>query len=685
MRTQYFDVYFPLAIATAEQLHNTSERFVYTTHSWLVSLYVDCPTAEATRRLLPLHCPDAAQLARFDGAVRAGHIRWHAYPFNAQPEVFDASLFAFGVDLTHALDRRYGLPAKRVMSQRDVPGMTRAVLRHLAARGVRGISVGVNEASAPPVVPRLFRWRDGNASGAAEVYAMWHPGGYGGLARSDCVTLDGLPHALCINVRGDNRGPPRPDEVRANYATLRREFPGADVVASSFDAFVAQLPAVHDRLPVVTGEIGDTWLYGVPSDPHKVRLMRALMRARVRCQRSASCESASAAFADFSRMLLKTGEHTWGMDTKRFLADFANWTNAQFARARGAPNYRMMVDSWVDQRNYLEAATAAVPPASHLAAVIRDELRPLLRPAGRPARQPGVRPAARQAQPFQCGRYEIAFDEAHGFVGHLRDRLTGRAWAGPDAPLARVLYQTFSADDVARFLGDYLNCDPRVCDWALLDFGKSNVSSARPVRGDYDARLVALRHRSDTDRCEFELDLAFEDTLRVQYGAPDRVTVQLVVPHDGAVLPLQVRWFNKTPTRLPESISLLFRPPMPCAWQLSKLGAWISPADLVANGSFHQHGVDDEGIACVDAARGARLQVRSLDATVALLGRPTPFPTPLRPENLADGVHFNLFNNLYGTNYILWYPFLNDSAPETFRFELVLRQASGGGGGGGAP
>lgn len=42
---QYFNVYFPRAIKVSEDLRDQGyvENFIYTTHPWLVSLYVDCP------------------------------------------------------------------------------------------------------------------------------------------------------------------------------------------------------------------------------------------------------------------------------------------------------------------------------------------------------------------------------------------------------------------------------------------------------------------------------------------------------------------------------------------------------------------------------------------------------------------------------------------------------------------
>jgi len=42
--------------------------------------------------------------------------------------------------------------------------------------------------------------------------------------------------------------------------------------ASTFDKFAAEVLSspVYQQLPVITSEIGDTWIHGVASDPIKV-------------------------------------------------------------------------------------------------------------------------------------------------------------------------------------------------------------------------------------------------------------------------------------------------------------------------------------------------------------------------------------------------------------------------------
>lgn len=89
------------------------------------------------------------------------------------------------------------------------------------------------------------------------------------------------------------------------FARVRAAFPHATVTASGFDDFSRPLleaaPAL--QLPVVTAEIGDTWIHGVGSDPGKLAEYRALLRMR----RVARERYDDPAFKRFSMLLLKVG------------------------------------------------------------------------------------------------------------------------------------------------------------------------------------------------------------------------------------------------------------------------------------------------------------------------------------------------------------------------------------------
>ncbi len=66
---------------------------------------------------------------------------------------------------------------------------------------------------------------------------------------------------------------------------------------------------------------------------------------------------------------------------------------------------------------------------------------------------------------------------------------------------------------------------------------------------------------------------------------------------------------------------------------------------------------------------------RSLDAALVSPGFPTPFPNVRHMPDLSEGMSFNLANNIWGTNYIMWQPYSGVGATMRFRFEISSKQS----------
>jgi hypothetical protein len=121
---QYFKVHFPNAIATSKAMRASTPRvYRWMTQSWLVSMYRHCNASVINRFGGPasdLVCPNATELAAFEEVVKLGDITWHAFPHNAEPEMYDESMFLTGLNLTFIEDEYYGHPHRMTLSQRDV-------------------------------------------------------------------------------------------------------------------------------------------------------------------------------------------------------------------------------------------------------------------------------------------------------------------------------------------------------------------------------------------------------------------------------------------------------------------------------------------------------------------------------------------------------------------------------------
>jgi hypothetical protein len=73
---------------------------------------------------------------------------------------------------------------------------------------------------------------------------------------------------------------------------------------------------------------------------------------------------------------------------------------------------------------------------------------------------------------------------------------------------------------------------------------------------------------------------------------------------------------------------------------------------VMLNGSQSMHAVSDEGVSVASADGSEVLQIRTLDTALVSPGHPTPFPQGIRQPDLSEGVHFNLANNVWGTDYV---------------------------------
>ncbi len=104
-----------------------------------------------------------------------------------------------------------------------------------------------------------------------------------------------------------------------------------------------------------TGEIGDTWIHGVASDPLKVARYREVARLRQNWIAQGKFAVGDATDVALLRHLLLEVEHTWGTDTKTWL-DFDHYTPSDLAPMLDTKNYKVVQFSWQEKRQDLFTA-----------------------------------------------------------------------------------------------------------------------------------------------------------------------------------------------------------------------------------------------------------------------------------------------------------------------------------------
>ncbi len=632
---KYFTEYFPQAIRVAETMRQAGScRYVWTTGSWLLYEYLEQAAAEDRKRM--------------ERAIANGDIAWHALPFSWQTELMDPSMISGGLSLSKSLDRRFGRTTTGA-KMTDVPGHTRGLIGPLSAGGVKFLDIGVNGASTPAAVPPLFVWKD--LKGASLVVMYHHE--YGAVMR-----VPGSDLAVAIVVADDNSGPHKPDEILKTCTDLKHQFPNAQIVATNLTDIANAVEPFQNNFPAVKQEIGDTWIHGVASDPLKLARYREVARLRQAWLAQQKMQAGDATDLALLRRLLLEVEHTWGTDTKTWL-DFDHYTPHDLAEMLHTKNYEVVQYSWAEKRQDLFDGIATLP------APLRDQARTAVQQleATEPRlTNPSSHPGGKE---WETEHFALALDPGTGAISRLRSKRSGKEWASADHPLALFSYQTLSPQDYSRFFANYVISTE---DWAKKDFGKPNIERFGAEHRDWLPALAELQIEEDAQAHRMLARLQIVDADALQSGRaafPEKMYLEFVLPKAEPVIHLNFYWFQKRATRLPEALWLTFDPIVSDqkGWTMDKSGEQISPFDVVSSGNRHMHAVSTGFSHTSDKES---IVVETLDSPVIALGEKSPLNFSTSQPDLAGGVHCNLFNNAWGTNYIMWFA-------ENMRFRFVLR------------
>ncbi len=633
----YFERFIPAVLSLSEQIarDHRQDRYIWTTGSWLIYRYLE----EASR----------TNRKRMERAIEAGDFVWHGLPFSTHTELIDGSLFRLATMYSARLDQRFHrntLAAKMT----DVPGHSRGLVPVLAEAGLELLHIGKNEGSTAPDVPPLFVWKSPEGSELMVLYQH----SYGNVDM-----LPGGRTAVSVNFTNDNLGPHTPSQIAQIYGTLRKRFPKAKVFASDLNAVAAELRSLRPLLPVVTQEIGDTWIDGPASDPRLMARYREISRLRRKWIDAGNLTANGDADVAFGKHFLCIPEHTWGLSIGH-LQHHEAYDMAVFRASRDLPEFRLMEQSWADKCANLDAAIDALP--SELATEARSHLQSL---------QPvhpdwsTVRRLESPAGLFMTEHFRIGFDAKTGAVRFLEDQQSRRQWAGVGHELGLFSYQTFSQPDFDRFVDQYVTPDFRKVGWAIDSWSKPGIEKTGARSALYFTVLKRLGHEKTPDGHRFLAELEVPDSG--DSGCPREISVETFLPDQEPTIKLVLRWFNKPASRLPEALWFSFTPPVSPNGQfaMDKMGQAVSPLDVVKGGNRSLHGVI-RGVSYQDHRGGFQLDTQ--DAFLVAPGRRSLLIFDNQQPDMAGGLHFCLCNNLTGENFRMWF-----EEDMQFRFALKLR------------
>ncbi|MGN1442812.1 MAG: DUF5054 domain-containing protein [Acutalibacteraceae bacterium] len=654
IRRKYIEEYIPSAVSLAENVNaKDSKRFIWTTGSWIIKEALNGSDKEKKEELIQ--------------ALRDGNIVPHAMPFTTHSELFDEDTFDFGLTIVDEIDKIRG--RKTVAAKMtDVPGHTKAIVPILANHGIKLLHIGVNGASALPEVPECFLWKCDDS----EIVVIYS-GDYGGAFRCDYVD-----EILYFDHTLDNKGAPSPQAVTGKLEKIQSEYPDYEVTAGTLDDFAEVIWEVRDKLPVIENEIGDTWIHGSASDPYKSAALRELMKLKGQWLQDGSMIKMSKEYKGFSDALLCIGEHTCGMDSKMYFADYENYLKADFQKARkkdkvtvrhpfrGFPKgfifravgggkkraYSIIEKSWKEQREYIEKALSCLSDVHKAQA--KASLNRL-----RPEVPCDVSAYKKYTGPVKFSDFELELNE-YGGVGKLSYK-GGDIIRQNNRPLLE--YRAYTSSDYDFWFTHYSRNMKQNGGWAYPDFGKPLLQhlDGKYPGGRHDYQAADVRILEEEAQSKIFVNLKCDKSLSEKLGAPRKV--QVIYTLDSSSLSFDLSWFGKDANRIPESLFLHLYPNAD-EFTLIKLGSEIDYNSTVSMGGRNLHAVEK----CMMKNAGGTFELCNLHSPLISIGQGKILEYDNKIESLQkDGISYVLCNNVWGTNFPLWY---EDNARFAFKIKV---------------
>ena len=633
----YVEEYIPKAIALAKRANADGvKRFVWSTGAWLVDYYLKETTGAAHNDMVE--------------AIQLGFIDWHGLPFTSHCELMSPTLFEYGLSIGKRLDERF---SKQTIAAKmtDVPGHTAGILKYLTANNIQYLHIGINDASPLPNVPSTFVWESPEGKQVLVDYCR----GYG-----QEKTLDVGEDLLYFAHSGDNSGPPSYEEVLSIYTKVCEKYPQAEVFGSGLSAYAKAILPYKNTYPVITQEIGDTWIHGVGVDPLKVGIYKEYLRFYEQIQDELSNNEKEA----FLSKMLMVSEHTWGMDLKKYLSDYVNWDKESFKKARTkdvledsyAGDYPTVFDfakheflalvktfKW-EERSYSLFESSHQEQRDYLTQAI-DGLSPENQQAFLDIKQAYTTLTLKRELPtyekFPIGEIEL---EA---IGKLTVSKNGVVTYNGHS-LGHFSYELYGTEIFERYRKDYsygLTLDQNY-NWAMPDFYKLGFEKAGATKENrsFDGVTSAVYVKENN----LIVPITYSNAFCEENGCPREIYVKYTFLANEVIV--EVNCLDKDAHRMPESLWLsFFENNSFDDAKVQKLGSMIDPYHVVERGNRNYHAVENV------VFDNDKITIIPLHTPLVSLGEKRLYDFHQTYADFHGGAHFNLYNNLWGTNFKMWY------------------------------
>lgn len=576
-------------------------------------------TMPAFPLLYALEHAESGLRRRAEALIHNGQLVWHALPFTLRTEFFSRFELEQSLFYARELCRRYDRPMPISAKMTDVPGHTMALVDVLTENGVRFLHLGCNGASTPPEVPMLFWWESNSGNRILTYYDKNYGGGV--VPPADWA----FPVHLAMCVTNDNTGVQAPGTVQKLADTLREADPAAEFTTGTMDDFAREiLQCDLSGLPVIRGELGDTWIHGLGAFPEACEAIggvRPLFQDICEFLQQKNDDSFTQLQRTYLENALLFGEHSGGVSSAVYIGRNRQYKKEKLLQELKKPQFQYATAGWNDERGWaFTARDAALELQKQVEAKYGVSFR-VAAPVGQ----------------AENAYWKIFVQENQLCFLHKKSEKTISV---------RYFYEIIGQNRIEDFLNAYLR---ERFDWALCDFGRYTLDGTNtyPPIGDAEFTPALIERQADAEK----VSLLFESDAESVHTFGNAKQIRFTATAENKKIHLRVEILEKQPTMYADAGHICFDVGESLKnLSVCKSGVTVRPeTDIVRGANTALYAVNGPVRANDICFLPVHTPLVSFGESKIYRLNTAPFTAPKNGEIL-----FNAFNNMWGTGAPQW-------------------------------
>ena len=555
---------------------------------------------------------------RADELIKEDLLVWHALPCTLKTEFFSSYELEETLYYAKELCRIYNKPMPICAKMTDVPGHTQALVDVLCENGVKFLHLGCNPASTPPTVPRLFFWESNNGNRILTYYDK----DYGGsvIPPQDWA----YPVHLSMNVSSDNYGVHKDGTLEKLEETLKAYDTTAEFHVGTMDDFAKELLRCDlSDLPVIRGELGDTWIAGLGAFPEGCAAIGEVRGDFEKISKFLK-KKGDTEFETLQRTYLENamlfGEHSGGVDVKRLLSTRRCYEKTALLEALRTEPYMYANSGWDDERSWCYQARDA---ALQLKTAVKEKYG-------------DAWDNNTQNLPIHSA-FALSLQDDQIVVSNQKNKTCIKIG---------YLYEIIGRDTIDAYLDSYLT---QKCDWALADFGRYQLDGTNTYPNIKNQTCTQVVKEIAKTPSSIAVTYAPDNESFQKYGNAEQTTIKATLSGNRVHVSIELK--NKQPTMYVEGGYLCFE----FGEQIKNIAIYKSNVKINPQTDIVP-GANTALFAVNPSVTVNETSITPIHTPLVCFGEPKVYRNNTQNFRMPQNgkVFFNLFNNMWASGSPQW-------------------------------